>query len=433
MRYNEDGWLYTPLTNEYHEITIDDIDDLINLNVQDQKFRAATCREAAKRVKQPSQGSEFLLDQVIIWNAGGTTVDYPYFHGTAVLFPHGQHLFRGENTVYPRTLPSLNRKLELFNDVEQKEIYRSIANMRCYHFIDLCCKINVVPFWEATICDVNFKALAQHYGFETSLLDLTGNFLVALFFATCKYDESIGHYRPLTKKEIELNENTRYGVIFHSPMWYYDFQQNGMTKLNSLLPTLNEQVHFPTQIDDERLDKIAFQIGYQPFYRCSYQDGYVMSMHRDYPLQNDIYFEKLKFKQNEELSQYIFNKLNRGKDVFPNEGIENLSSFIHQIQHTLTFSSDELRDVYNNEISHEIFKTFSQYKLALEKFSVNGSRVNIVDEPIKYEIPTPLLNSVNSIYDNEDLVQRIGGVIYTTTEQRKHRAQRSIELYGKKL
>lgn len=432
VQYDNAGWLYEPLTNDYHDITIDDINDLIKLNAQDQKFREATCLEAAHRVKHPSQGTGFMLDRIVMQNAGGTTVGYPYAYGMSVLFPHGQHLFRGENTVYAQSLPTLNRKIASFNNVIDKELYRSIANMRCYHFIDLCLKINVVPFWEATICDVNFKALAQHYGFETSLLDLTGNFLVALFFATCKYDVDIGDYRPLTQKEIDLNEKTRYGVIFHSPIWYYDYLQHGMTMATTLLDGYRQR-QMPTQIDDERLNKIVFQIGYQPFYRCSYQDGYVMSLHNDHPLQNDTYFEKLRFKQSEELSQKVFSMLHRGRDVFPHEGIEGLLPLIQQIQQGLTFSFDELKDVYETEVSHRIFGSFSDYKSALANFIVGGHKVEIVNEPIIYDIPTDLLNDINSVYDNEDLIQRIGGVIYSTPEQRKYRAKRSIELYGKVL
>ena len=57
--------------------------------------------------------------------------------------------------------------------------------------------LNIVPYWEAKLSDVNFMALAQHYGFETHLLDLTNDFMTALFFATCYYDNQKGKFFPL--------------------------------------------------------------------------------------------------------------------------------------------------------------------------------------------------------------------------------------------
>lgn len=54
--------------------------------------------------------------------------------------------------------------------------------------------------------------MAQHYGFDTCLLDLTNDFKTALFFATCKYDYKTDSYRPLTKKDIEATENSKYGI-----------------------------------------------------------------------------------------------------------------------------------------------------------------------------------------------------------------------------
>jgi len=48
--------------------------------------------------------------------------------------------------------------------------------------------------------EVNYKVLAQHYGFTTFLLDLTNNVKRALFFATCKY---VGdHYELLEERYI---------------------------------------------------------------------------------------------------------------------------------------------------------------------------------------------------------------------------------------
>lgn len=80
--------------------------------------------------------------------------------------------------------------------------------------------------------------MAQHYGFDTCLLDLTNYYRTALFFATCKYDYKTDSYRPLTKKDIEATEDSKYGVIFHSPNWVLDYLNGGsfewhMQRLNN--------------------------------------------------------------------------------------------------------------------------------------------------------------------------------------------------------
>lgn len=72
------------------------------------------------------------------------------------------------------------------NSVDE-ELCRAVANLRIYQFSKLIWNIHIAPYWEARLCDINFKALAQHYGLETSLLDLTNDFKTALFFAICYY------------------------------------------------------------------------------------------------------------------------------------------------------------------------------------------------------------------------------------------------------
>ena len=60
--------------------------------------------------------------------------------------------------------------------------------MRVWQFRKVVWQFDIVPYWEAKLSDANYMALAQHYGFETLLLDITNNAKVALFFATWQYD-----------------------------------------------------------------------------------------------------------------------------------------------------------------------------------------------------------------------------------------------------
>ena len=54
---------------------------------------------------------------------------------------------------------------------------------------------------------LNNTAIAQHYELKTPYLDLTSNFDVASFFATCSYNEN-------TKSYIPYNGDSQIGVIY---------------------------------------------------------------------------------------------------------------------------------------------------------------------------------------------------------------------------
>ena len=76
--------------------------------------------------------------------------------------------------------------------------------------------------------DVLYDLLAQHYGLETGWLDITSDFNVALFFATCWYDCSENRWKPLCEEQIRQHP---YGMIFHMPAWQRAVTTLGQTPL----------------------------------------------------------------------------------------------------------------------------------------------------------------------------------------------------------
>ena len=82
---------------------------------------------------------------------------------------------------------------------------------------------------------------------------------------------------------------------------------------------MNDKRDRPYTFYSGDLDGMAFQIGYQPLMRCHHQSGYIMPMMRGKCLQEDSRFEKMRFLQSEELSNQVFEMMDNGKKVFPNE------------------------------------------------------------------------------------------------------------------
>lgn len=439
--YSKDNWLFEkPQENLVHDITVDDINQLLNYATQDDAWADAGKqtvieRDKALRSGQYTKKTDWLIEEFQIRNASGTVIHMPY-GDRIITFPSKRQLFRGEVQNYHKSIPSLNRILADVTDEKEKELLRVIAYLRKWQFANLIWNINVVPYWSAKLSDVNFDALAQHYGFATHLLDLTNDFRAALFFATCKYDGDTDSFRPLTKEDIDKNEDTEYGYIFHAPDWVIDFFNGGgfsnwsMKHLYSNDGIAARNKRFYLQSGD--MDGVALQIGYQPLQRCHHQSGYIYPMRNVPCLQEDWHFEKLRFKQSVELSRQVYDMMDQGKKVFPYEGVAELKEYTDQIKHSTVFSVDELQAAYENDgVDKIIFPRIEDLKNDLVGYETKDGRVTIQDEPIKYHIPQELLDKVNSHYDGKDLLEAVGGMIHRKHPDEEYLKQRCIDIYGK--
>lgn len=441
--YDESNWLFKdPQKNTIHDITIEDINQLLNYAEQDNAWAEAVKHEVVEREKAIRSGTytkktDWLLEEFQIMQTSGTVIHMP-FGLRIITFPSKWQLFRGEIQNYHRSIPSLNRLLKDCMDEKEKELNRVIAHLRKWQFGSLIWNINIVPYWEAKLSDVNLDALAQHYGFATHLMDLTNDFKAALFFATCKYVPEMDSYRPLTQADIDKNEDTRYGFIFHAPDWIIDYMNGGGFAKWSF-----EHLHHgnPMEMPDRNrrfylqsgdMDGVALQIGYQPLQRCAHQSGYIYPMRNEKSLQENWHFEKLRFKHSVELSQQVYRMMDGGKKVFPNEGVTELHDYIERIKHSVVFAMDELQAVYDCDgVDKTIFPTIDDLKKALTGYTTSDGIVAIQDEPIVYDIPKELLDVVNSHYDGKDLLAAIGGMLHQKYPDQEYRKQRCIEIYGK--
>lgn len=429
MQFNKDGWLFeNSLKNEIHYINDKEIEDLLELAKEEIEWQKRVREEVMHRDILSANGENPLIDMIRMHNTDGVIIDFPY--GKRIItFSTTRHFFRGENQIYHKSVPSLNRKIDLM-DQKEKELYRIVANLRILRFSKFIWKFNIVPFWEAKLSDVNYKALAQHYGFETHLLDLTNDFNVALFFATCKYVPETDSYRPLTKEDIEKNNNTQYGVIYHSPNWVLDFQNFGEAALEFMFRRIEWETY---EVDSGKFDDIAFQIGYQPLMRCAQQSGYIFPMRNSKSLQENNKFEKIYFKQSPELSKMVFDMMEGGKKVFPDEGISKAKKYIDEIKETTIFLEDDLKEIYEYDVDKNIFPTLKYLKDELCTYKINGKNIEIVSEEIEYNIDKETLKEINDMYDNRDLLELVGGQIYMKPEHKRYFKAKCIEIYGREI
>lgn len=430
MNLQPGGWFFKgAFSNKIHELSAGDMKELLKLADEEDAWCQRVKEEAEYFDKHPGEGGPVFLNQRRIMNISGATVRFPY--GDIITFNSRRHFFRGENQQFAESVPSLNRKIK-FLKPEDKELYRAVANMRVIQFSKWIWKINVIPYWEAKLSDVNYKALAQHYGFATHLLDLTNDFRVALFFATCSYDFDTDSYKPLRQKEIEVSEQTRYGMVFHSPNWVLDFINAGPS-MEWFQKHVNDRRTMPYELDSGDLDGMAFQIGYQPFVRCHHQSGYLFPMRNEVPLQQNSKFEKMRFRQSEELSNYVYELMDGGKRVFPHEGIGEALEVLRLIQKATVFSQEDVACVYE-QVDKAVFPEVGAFKQALKETNLFEAPIQIVSEEVIYPIKEEKLTAINERYDDIGKIwEPIGEKLYTLPECRERRRQRCIQIYGHEI
>ena len=177
---------------------------------------------------------------------------------------------------------------------------------------------------------------------------------------------------------------------------------------------------------------MAFQIGYQPLMRCHHQSGYIMPMMNAIPLQNDNRFEKVRFLQSEELSNRVYEMMDKGKKIFPYEGIGELLDILRTIQKVVIFSEDDLLYAYDyGVVDKKMFPTIDNLKEAITAFKVDSKFVSIQKDEIDYPISPFALQEINDEYNDRNLLDVIGNMIHQYPEQRRYREQRCIDIYGK--
>lgn len=208
------------------------------------------------------------------------------------------YLFRGQEQFYKKCVPSLLRK----EQITPSDLF--INQIRLEEFKLMLQQYPQVRYFEDLGIVVDYKGLAQHYGIETDVLDLTSSIDVALFFAMCSYDSNTHGYAPKTD-----NSKQYIGYLYAYPYFFHmAFGQNPLREIK-LMP-----------------------IGLQPFKRPGLQRGFSLHFNPTEQFVAPIY----SFIYTAEDSQKIFSKLHH---IFEED---QLAKSTREISESKVLSTDAL-------------------------------------------------------------------------------------------
>lgn len=249
--------------------------------------------------------------------------------GSVMTQPRSRYYYRGENAYFRVSKASCFR---IKDSSKPESIQAFIDRLRLYQCWETLDKFDAVRHWG--FCEINYMALAQHYGFRTQMLDITSDLKTALFFACCKYGAD-RKWHPLTKDDFAhrnsrkyisstCNGDSRYGVLYRSPSEITDLRWCIEPK--------------------DTAWEIIIPVGYQPFMRCSHQHGYMLLTQPEYDLFKDERFDKMKFRLTEDLCNWIYHEMDQGNSIYPHDDVPDISCDIENLNNQQIFS----RDVFNH-------------------------------------------------------------------------------------
>ena len=240
-------------------------------------------------------------------------------------------LFRGEVEFHDPCKPSLFRdaKKTYFLDslIYGHEMFHLILSHPLVQLLDMGIDLNGhhIRF------EMNLYGLTQHYYNKTTLLDLTSDIDVALFFATQSYDWKTDSYSPL------VDETHEPGILY-----YYD---------------LNCWTDF---VSGRELSTIGLQV----FPRSGRQKGFLYNCERNFNFNTHPQVHAVRFKHNAEIAREISDKMREeGRQLFPHDILEDHWSQRHPVK------MQEKRVSYDAVLINVIFneeETFNSLRMKLE-------------------------------------------------------------------
>ncbi len=176
---------------------------------------------------------------------------------------------------------------------------------------------------------VDCMGLSQHYGLSTDMLDVTGSFAVASFFATCRCENE--RWFPVGDDKAPL------GVIYRVTA--------------CILP--------------DRQPDLFHLVGWQPLPRPEQQRAFTIRMEpgQDFSSIDVFTTERAYFKQSAAISHRIWKEFDEGRALFPNDPAEQLSK---QAQTLCEFSQTQMTSAWSRVEAWEGRKFTPEQRSLLE-------------------------------------------------------------------
>lgn len=355
----------------------------------------------------------------------GEKVYYP--HGIVIEQPHRRNFYRGEKALYRHSIPTLLRKLDRYSSRQERELLRMVADMRIAEFGHLIYQFEHVRNWKDG--DVLVEPLAQHYGLDTGWLDVTNDFRVALFFATCYYDWETDEWKPITQDYIK-DSIDREDAVQYDPMHDlgYDIKHGVIFSMQSNSSTLRwalESKYFIPGGDDKvpvignvygvkgclprdrvQLENLIYPIGFQPFMRCHMQNAYGIYMREPHPLQSDNGFTQLTFEHDDRLSLAVWEEMRQGSSIYPQEGLKQAMPVINIIKRLTRFSEDAFHEaLYRNQYYRQDDE--QQCRADLSTYKVDGQKIEIVPG-FPWKLDSSICEAIEDSYRDFSIKDRYG-------------------------
>lgn len=308
----------------------------------------------------------------------GLLLEFPAI-GSVMTQQKSKYYYRGENAFYGTSKPSVFR-----NSINP--ITRIMRLYECWNLLD---KFEAVNRWG--YCAVNYMALAQHYGLHTQMMDITSDLRTALFFMCCKYGDD-NRWHPLTNADFS-ERNSRSNVAHIGGDSRYGIFYRSLTEITDMKWAMS---------DDNVGFNIITPVGYQPFMRCSQQHAYMLMVDDDkYDMYKDPHFEKFKIRLDEELCNWIYEEMDGGNSIYPNNDLPDISPYIQKINSSNCFSES----VYKTTVAGLGFD-----KSGLAKVDVYMDRLGLKVCPDICHIPQFELQRINQHYSIDTAYKRIQAI-----------------------
>ena len=197
-------------------------------------------------------------------------------------------VYRGQTAEHRPCVSSLARKQHV--EEQLLELCRNVAfedAIGDHPYVQVC---EQTRFLENTLL-IDRQGLAQHYGLSTDMLDVTSNFDIACFFATCYWDVATRTYRPVERANVP-------GILYRiQPLPLIEMAANG------------KFIH----------------VGWQPFHRPEQQRACALIMQAGENFSKLPGVQLVRFRQSEDVSNRIWKSFDKGRMLFPNDAAANLA------------------------------------------------------------------------------------------------------------